>query len=139
MLEGQEGRIMVEMPGVKDPERMRKLLQGSANLEFWETYASQEIAPYLQQLDSRLANGEGAQTADTTKVAEAAAPADTVKTATLAKADSTKNQLPEAYQARQKQTAIVRDNYIYLFGGQDSRNTYSDVYKGRLNSIDWEK
>ncbi|MBQ9178003.1 MAG: protein translocase subunit SecDF, partial [Prevotella sp.] len=38
MLEGQQqGRIMVEMPGVKDPERMRKLLQGSANLEFWET------------------------------------------------------------------------------------------------------
>ena len=58
MLEGQEGRIMVEMPGVKDPERMRRLLQGSANLEFWETYTSQEIAPYLQQLDSRLANGE---------------------------------------------------------------------------------
>ncbi len=53
------------------------------------------------------------------------------------KADSTKNQLPEAYQARQKQTAIVRDNYIFLFGGQDSRNTYSDVYKGHLNSIDW--
>ena len=49
---------MVEMPGVKDPERMRRLLQGSANLEFWETYTSQEIAPYLQQLDSRLANGE---------------------------------------------------------------------------------
>ncbi len=61
MLEGQEGRIMVEMPGVKDPERMRKLLQGSANLEFWETYASQEIAPYLQQLDGRLAGGEVAE------------------------------------------------------------------------------
>src|SRR3712207_380200 len=37
-LEGQTGRIMVEMPGIKEPERMRKLLQGSANLEFWETY-----------------------------------------------------------------------------------------------------
>jgi hypothetical protein len=53
------------------------------------------------------------------------------------KADSTKNQLPEAYQARQKQNAIVRDNYIYLFGGQDSKHTYSDVYRGHLNSIDW--
>ena len=52
-------------------------------------------------------------------------------------ADSTKNQLPEAYQARQKQTAIVRDNYIYLFGGQDAQTTYSDVYRGKLNSIDW--
>lgn len=65
MLEGQEGRIMVEMPGVKDPERMRKLLQGSANLEFWETFNSNEILPYLQQLDQRLAGGS---TADTTQV-----------------------------------------------------------------------
>ncbi|MDD7273329.1 MAG: protein translocase subunit SecDF [Prevotella sp.] len=57
-LEGQEGRLMVEMPGIREPERMRKLLQGSANLEFWETYNNQEIAPYLSQLDQRLANGE---------------------------------------------------------------------------------
>ncbi|WP_277069126.1 protein translocase subunit SecDF [Prevotella corporis] len=56
-LEGQEGRLMVEMPGIREPERMRKLLQGSANLEFWETYNNQEIAPYLSQLDQRLANG----------------------------------------------------------------------------------
>jgi SecD/SecF fusion protein len=60
-LEGQAGRIMVEMPGIKEPERMRKLLQGSANLEFWETYNSEEIAPYLSQLDQRLAN-EGSST-----------------------------------------------------------------------------
>ena len=72
MLEGQEGRIMVEMPGVKDPERMRKLLQGSANLEFWETYTAQEIAPYLQQLDNRLAGGE-----NSTDSVAAAEPADT--------------------------------------------------------------
>lgn len=54
-LEGQQGRIMVEMPGISQPERMRKMLQGSANLEFWETYNSEEIAPYLQQLDTRIA------------------------------------------------------------------------------------
>ena len=58
---------------------------------------------------------------------------------TWTKADTAKNQLPEVYQARQKQTAIVRDNYIYLFGGQDAETTYSDVYRGRLNSIDWNK
>ncbi|MBQ1859380.1 MAG: hypothetical protein II140_05945 [Paludibacteraceae bacterium] len=52
-------------------------------------------------------------------------------------ADTAKNQLPEVYQARQKQTAIVRNNDIYLFGGQDKQTTFSDVYKGRLNSIDW--
>ena len=55
-LEGQEGRLMVEMPGIREPERMRKLLQGNANLEFWETYNNQEITPYLVQLDQRLAN-----------------------------------------------------------------------------------
>ena len=67
-VQGAEGRIMVEMPGIREPERMRKLLQGSANLEFWETYNAQEIAPYLQQLDSRLANGDSES--DTTKVAK---------------------------------------------------------------------
>ena len=74
-LEGQEGRIMVEMPGIKEPERMRKLLQGSANLQFWETYNSEEILPYLNQIDMRLAhNGEAKDTAavDSTQEAKAA-------------------------------------------------------------------
>ena len=74
-LEGQEGRLMVEMPGIREPERMRKLLQGSANLEFWETYNNQEVAPYLVQLDQRLANGGETKVdttaADSTKKAQA--------------------------------------------------------------------
>ena len=64
-LEGQEGRIMVEMPGVREPERVRKLLQGSANLEFWETYNSEEVTPYLRQLDQLVANGGEAAKKDT--------------------------------------------------------------------------
>ena len=67
-LEGQTGRIMVEMPGIKEPERMRKLLQGSANLEFWETYNADEVIPYLQQLDSRLANDASNDTTTVKKV-----------------------------------------------------------------------
>ena len=47
-----EGRILVELPGVKEPERVRKLLQGSANLEFWETYKYAEVAPYLEQANA---------------------------------------------------------------------------------------
>lgn len=78
-LEGQQGRIMVEMPGINEPERVRKLLQGSANLEFWETYNSDEIIPYLSQLNQREANhrsgakGEVADSAanDTATVAAA--------------------------------------------------------------------
>lgn len=74
-LEGQEGRIMVEMPGIKEPERMRKLLQGSANLEFWETYNAQEVMPYLNQLNARLANGGSDTTAtDTSATAAKKAP-----------------------------------------------------------------
>ena len=76
-LEGQEGRIMVEMPGISEPERMRKLLQGSANLEFWETYNAQEIIPYLVQLDSRMAN-DGQQEAKADTTAKDAEVADTV-------------------------------------------------------------
>ena len=75
-LEGQTGRIMVEMPGIKEPERVRKLLQGSANLEFWETYNSNEIVPLLAQLNQKYAAVESMT--DTTAVA-AEAVADTTK------------------------------------------------------------
>ena len=88
-LEGQDGRIMVEMPGIREPERMRKLLQGSANLEFWETYNAEEIIPYLSQLDTRLANEGTEAKADTTVKAEE--PAAEAK-AEDAKADTTKAQ-----------------------------------------------
>ena len=86
-LEGQEGRIMVEMPGVKEPERVRKLLQGSANLEFWETYNSQEITPFLAQLDTKLAAVAGIEEAEeTTETAETVAADSTEKKADLAAA-----------------------------------------------------
>ena len=77
-LEGRDGRIMVEMPGIKEPERVRKLLQGSANLEFWETYNSQEIIPALAQLNQKYAIM--GTDADTTAVAAAdSVAADTAK------------------------------------------------------------
>ncbi len=65
---GQIGQIMVEMPGIKEPERVRKLLQGSANLEFWETYTLSEVMPALTTLDKRLAGGSEAT--DTTAAAD---------------------------------------------------------------------
>ncbi len=90
-LEGQEGRIMVEMPGVKEPDRVRKLLQGSANLEFWETYNADEVYQTLYDLDSRLAAANAGEVVKDTTAAEVAeadeatAEADTAKTE--AKAD----------------------------------------------------
>ena len=52
---GNSGRILVELPGVKEPERVRKLLQGTASLEFWATYENSEIFPFLQEANSTLA------------------------------------------------------------------------------------
>lgn len=68
---GQIGQIMVEMPGIKEPERVRKLLQGSANLEFWETYTLNELQPALVEVDNRLAKGTAPT--DTTAADSAAA------------------------------------------------------------------
>ncbi|MCC8176656.1 MAG: protein translocase subunit SecD [Bacteroidales bacterium] len=54
VLQGKDGQILLELPGVKEHERVRDLLQRSANLEFYETYKSSEIAAQLQQLDAEL-------------------------------------------------------------------------------------
>ena len=53
-ISGQTGRILVELPGVKDPERVKKMLQGTANLEFWKTYDVTEIWSQIQQADAKL-------------------------------------------------------------------------------------
>lgn len=102
-LEGQMGRIMVEMPGVKEPERVRKLLQGSANLEFWETYNTEEIIPFLATLDTRLA-AEHAVTAET----------DTVKADTTAMAELTPAEKVDATDSTKK--APVKDLAAALKG-----------------------
>ena len=88
-LEGQSGRIMVEMPGIKEPERVRKLLQGSANLEFWETYNTQEIVPLLAQLNQRYAAMQSGEAAEETADSVAAEqPAEEVAEGDTAKADT---------------------------------------------------
>ena len=52
---GNSGRILVELPGVKEPERVRKLLQGTASLEFWPTFDNAEVYPYLAEANALLA------------------------------------------------------------------------------------
>ena len=76
----QTGRILIELPGIKEPERVRKLLQGSANLEFWETYDLAEILPQLSQINNEFA----AQNASTEAAQTEAAP---VKEEAKAEAD----------------------------------------------------
>ena len=94
-LEGSMGRIMIELPGVKEPERVRKLLQGSANLEFWETYNASEIVPVLATLNSKLASlvqAEDAASNDSVVANEVAKEAETVDVeAALATDSETEN------------------------------------------------
>ena len=52
---GNSGRILVELPGVKEPERVRKLLQGTASLEFWATYDNTEVEYFLSEANAKLA------------------------------------------------------------------------------------
>lgn len=89
-LEDKMGRIMVELPGIKEPERVRKLLQGSANLEFWETYTARTILPYVQQADMIAANQIKAEssTDEVAKEAKAVEAKDT-----NSQVDSLKNEL----------------------------------------------
>ena len=58
---GNSGRILVELPGVKEPERVRKLLQGTASLEFWPTYTNEEIEGYLAEANAFLAQMQAAE------------------------------------------------------------------------------
>ena len=75
---GNSGRILIELPGVKEPERVRKLLQGTASLEFWATYENSEIYPFLQEANETLAgllteeNGQAQTAVEQTKDAGAA-------------------------------------------------------------------
>lgn len=79
-IQRQEGsnRILIELPGVKDPIRVRKLLQGSAKLEFWETYDNTQIFPLLQNINTILAASQKA-TNDTITKSKSAAKTDTAK------------------------------------------------------------
>ncbi len=106
-LAGKQGRIMVELPGIKEPERVRKLLQGSANLEFWETYKTAEIQDVLNRLDSRLAQKYADENPDEANVEEATPAEETAK----AESDELIDQLVESdgEQENAKATAAQRE------------------------------
>ncbi|MBQ4589388.1 MAG: protein translocase subunit SecDF, partial [Bacteroidaceae bacterium] len=117
-LEGKMGRIMVELPGIKEPERVRKLLQGSANLEFWETYNSNEIVPSLQAVDNKLrevlsvAGGEEAAPAEEAKEAAVSA---TDSLAAALKGEAANNEAALAQMKKEHPLAS-----ILQFGGYGS-------------------
>jgi SecD/SecF fusion protein len=145
-LEGS-GRILVELPGIKDPQRVRKLLQGTAQLEFWETYNFSEVYQYFDQANTKLAEKNQATTelaenetaveesettpeAETEAVAEAVAEADTTKAEDgllndLAE-DSNKEELNEEealanYRAKNPLYALLQPSYSQNGPAQTAR------------------
>jgi SecD/SecF fusion protein len=85
------GRILIGLPGVSDKERVRKLLQGSANLEFWETYPNEKVYPYLDRADKRLAGLLGAVKDTTQKTSQ-----DSGKTTTTNASDTIAPHSPDS-------------------------------------------
>ena len=113
---GNTGRILVELPGVKEPERVRKLLQGTASLEFWTTYYASEIAPYLEEANAVLAQSlaEDAPAAEV-KAEETTASDDIVSQELKAQGTSTDEASVEAYKKANPLFAVLspsgfRDN-----------------------------
>ena len=105
-LEDRMGRIMVELPGIKEPERVRKLLQGSANLEFWETYTAKELLPVMQSVDNKLRDVLATTASTTTDSTEVIATEEVVAEATPAKAISAADSIAAALKGNQQEASI---------------------------------
>ena len=102
---GNTGRILIELPGIKEPERVRKLLQGSANLEFWETYDLNEIYSYLADANRIVAEIEGV----TAEIAT-----------TTATTEGTQTEQEVVAQTTEEETLVSGvDSLKNLLGGQD--------------------
>ena len=106
------GRILLELPGVKEPERVRKLLQGAANLEFYTTYTLSDVVGAMRQLSDQAQANKTVATetaAEAAPAADAAAPADAAKTAEVAKADSAKAaEAPKAAPAKEAALTLAQ-------------------------------
>ena len=126
-------RILIELPGIKDPERVRKLLQGSAKLEFWETYKFSELAGIFNEANKRLASLSGdidttAVATDTIAGTSNVTVADTTKKATLAdklKQDTTaagKDQQMEKYKKENPLFVYLQPAYVQENGQMFATN-----------------
>ena len=108
----QSGRILIELPGIKEPERVRKLLQGSANLEFWETYDFAELLPQIAQIDREMGAANLA-----TEEAEGEAKVESQKSKAESTENATVDELTQAIAANdsaaeaQKEQAEAVENY----------------------------
>ena len=110
------GRILVELPGVKEPERVRKLLQGTAALEFWTTYTSSEIMPFLQEVNRDEAAKVAAAAEPAAEVEEGAQAAEAVAEVAPAEQDSLLSSLAEVQEQDQNEQLEAYKKANPLFG-----------------------
>ena len=131
----QSGRILIELPGIKEPERVRKLLQGSANLEFWETYDFAELLPQIAQIDREMGAANLA-----TEEAEGESKAESQKSKAESTENATVDELTQAIAANdsaaeaQKEQAEAVENYKkahpLFFILNPSVNQAAQAYRG---------
>lgn len=109
-LEGS-GRIVVQLPGVKDPERVRKLLQGTASLEFWETYENSEVFPALQQANNKIKEIKDAEKAlNGTKVDTDTTPEESIEKTDEQEQKSSEDELLELMESESDSTDVTVEN-----------------------------
>ena len=126
------GRILVELPGIKDPKRVRKLLQGTAQLEFWETYNFSEIQQYFAEANTKLAETRKAQKSlDNDQAAVAPeneaemTPSEEGEVAEAAVADSTSEaSLEEQLAQNTEEEALTEDEELNRFQENNPLFTY---------------
>ena len=111
---GNSGRILVELPGVKEPERVRKLLQGTASLEFWATYENSEIFPFLEEANNTLAQIIGVDEEEIV-VEETKEVVDTVLADAINQLDQKEDEATEAYMKENPLFAVLQPA---IFNGQ---------------------
>ena len=123
----KDGLISIELPGIKEPERVRKLLQGSANLEFWETYKLDQLIAKLDAVNNSIAAANAAQEKEAAVESEAPV-AEAVADTTATAGDSTTLSLKEKLQQEETDAAAMERirkqnpllslmNYTQAYGG----------------------
>ena len=146
-------RILIELPGIKEPERVKKLLQGSANLEFWKVYTSQEVQHYLADIEQKTIEYLAAKNKVTTDSIDqtdsteqvVAETAEKLYSKTLSAHFATPEQIsiPEefkkTFKTQEEYFLNLRGNAVALVHGNDTAsvnriiNRYKDVYPSDLN------
>ena len=124
---GSDGRILVELPGIKEPERVRKLLQGSANLEFWETFDASELSGVMAQVNAVLKDIKAnKEVADTTSTEAKAVENKPVAKETTSDLDSLAQKLKETETADTEQqnnekslAEFIKNNPLFGLGISD--------------------